>query len=150
MNISKVNEFKLSNIGIYLNAVKGKVIFRITHTGLYAQTTDALLQETKGFIATQVSDTTGTVAASLIASTVLDRPAPDNVSETMPVVATVDGKDFQVAGLFVIDPKNVDDAQRRANAFMMKNEGTSLIDSSLCNPYGEVDTIHIVAYSKPL
>jgi hypothetical protein len=150
MKSCEINTFELSNIGIYLNVAKDKMLYRVTHTGLFAQTTDAILRQTEGFIATQINDNLGSVAASLIASTPLNRPAPRNLSDAIPFVASVDGKDFQVAGLFVVDAKNVDEARRRANAFMMENEGTSLIDSSVCNSYGEVETIHIIVHGNAL
>ena len=142
---------KLLNGGNGLfHVTKNRMFHQITHISKYAQTTDAILDQTDTQIAHFVKNNTNPldVEATLLGQ--VTRLVHEILlrHETMPVVnkkmpplfVRADGSYYQVAGIFY--------TVETANEFMAANKGTSLIDT-IDATLDETYEMYIIASDEP-
>lgn len=119
------------NIGMrYFAKFKRGIVSQVTHLAMYAQSTDALLAETKGTIAYMVNDTGSEVVATLITS-----KSTDNVAYAGALVGNFSNKDRKNTPLYVEVEKSlyqvtyITASVDAANAHMAANDDVALIDT---------------------
>ncbi len=156
---SNTQRIKLNNIGMQLLVRIDGNMYEVTHAACYAQTTDEVLMQTKGFIAHMLNDATGTVVATFIGKELTLADIDNKVNdlrdcagkEATPLYILNSEGIFQIAKIVFEDPdleskeEAEDLAIEKGNQFMLMNPDTALIASSEVDGDNEVPKLHFIA-----
>ncbi len=160
---SNTQRLALDNIGTTLLVRIDDNLYEVSHASRFAQTTDELLHQTKGFIAHMVTDETNDVVATLIAKELVLTDANSKIndlrdqagSDATPLYIMNHAGIFQVAKIVFEDPElQVEEAEDAAikagNLYMKMHSDTSLIASTETTLDSEAAKLHFIATNNSM